>query len=51
MQSADVGDKGVWYRVRVGPYAKIEDTTKLRQMLAQNGVEATIIKVKDNPPR
>jgi cell division protein FtsN len=49
VQSADVGEKGIWYRVRVGPYAKIEDTTKLRQMLASNGIEATVIKVKDVP--
>lgn len=49
VQSADVGEKGVWYRVRVGPYAKIDDTTKLRQTLAQNGIEATLIKVKDVP--
>lgn len=49
VQSADVGDKGTWYRVRVGPYAKIEDTTKLRQLLSQNGIEATLIKIKDIP--
>jgi cell division protein FtsN len=49
VQSADVGDKGIWYRVRVGPYAKIDDTAKLRQMLAQNGIEASLIKVKDFP--
>jgi cell division protein FtsN len=51
VQSADVGEKGVWYRVRVGPFAKIEDTGKLRQMLSQNGIEATLIKVKDVPGR
>jgi cell division protein FtsN len=51
VQSADVGDKGMWYRVRVGPYAKIEDTAKLRQMMAQNGIEASLIKVKDVPAR
>jgi cell division protein FtsN len=47
VQSTDVGDKGVWYRVRVGPYAKIEDTARLRQMLAENGINVTLIKVKD----
>ena len=51
VQSADVGEKGIWHRVRIGPYAKIEDTSKVRQMLAQNGIEATVIKVKDNPAR
>jgi cell division protein FtsN len=47
VQTADLGDKGVWNRVMIGPYAKIEDTSKLRQLLSQNGIEATMIKVKD----
>lgn len=51
VQSADVGEKGIWHRVRIGPYAKIEDTSKVRQMLAQNGIEASVIKVKDVPAR
>jgi cell division protein FtsN len=51
LQSADVGEKGIWHRVRIGPYARIEDTSKVRQMLAQTGIEATVIKVKDNPAR
>ena len=51
MQSADVGEKGIWHRVRIGPYARIEDSAKVRQMLAQNGIEATVIKVKDSPAR
>ena len=49
VQAADVGEKGIWHRVRIGPYAKIEDTAKVRQMLAQNGIEATLIKVRDVP--
>jgi cell division protein FtsN len=49
VQQVDVGDKGIWYRVRVGPYAKIEDTTKLREMLAQNGIDAKVMKIKDVP--
>jgi len=47
--TADLGDKGVWNRVMIGPYAKIEDTTQLRRTLAQNGIEATMIKIKDTP--
>jgi len=49
VQQVDVGDKGIWYRVRVGPYAKIEDTGKVREMLAQNGIEAKVMKIKDVP--
>jgi cell division protein FtsN len=51
VQSADLGAKGVWNRVLIGPYARIEDTTKLRQLLAQNGIEASLIKVKDTAGR
>lgn len=40
-------DKGTWYRVRLGPYAKIEELNRVRQMLAQNGVEASLVKLKD----
>ncbi|HEX5476258.1 MAG TPA: SPOR domain-containing protein, partial [Burkholderiales bacterium] len=31
-------DKGTWYRVRIGPYTKLEDINRVRQTLAQNGV-------------
>lgn len=40
-------DKGTWYRVRLGPYAKIDELNRVRQMLAQNGVEASLVKLKD----
>jgi cell division protein FtsN len=49
VQTSDLGEKGIWNRVLIGPYAKIEDTGKLRQQLAENGIEATMIKVKDAP--
>jgi cell division protein FtsN len=40
-------DKGTWYRVRMGPYAKLDEINKVRQALAQNGIDASLIKVKD----
>ena len=40
-------DKGVWYRVRLGPYVSIEEINRMRSQLAQNGVEASLIKLKD----
>lgn len=40
-------DKGTWYRVRLGPYAKIDELNRVRQTLAQNGIEASLVKVKD----
>ncbi|MEO8717623.1 MAG: SPOR domain-containing protein [Burkholderiales bacterium] len=40
-------DKGTFYRVRLGPYAKVEDLNRVRQSLAQNGVDANLVKLKD----
>lgn len=47
VEPSSVPDKGTWYRVRIGPYASVEEINKARAMLAQNGVEASLIKVKD----
>ncbi|MCD6042875.1 MAG: cell division protein [Burkholderiales bacterium] len=38
-----------FYRVRLGPYARLDEINKVRQALAQNGINANLIKVKDNP--
>ena len=40
-------DKGVWYRVRLGPYVSVDEINRMRTQLAQNGVEASLIKLKD----
>ena len=40
-------DKGTWYRVRLGPYTKVDELNKVRQALAQNGIDANLIKLKD----
>jgi cell division protein FtsN len=45
---ADVPGKGTWYRVRVGPYTKLDDINRVRQTLAQNGISASVVKL--NPP-
>ena len=47
VEPANLPDKGTWYRVRMGPYAKVEEINKVRQALAQSGIEANLIKVKD----
>jgi hypothetical protein len=31
----------------MGPYAKLDDINKVRQALAQNGINASLIKVKE----
>lgn len=49
VQSADVPDKGVWHRVRIGPFASVDEMSRVRANLAANGIQATLIKVKDKP--
>jgi len=40
-------DKGTWYRVRMGPYAALEELNRVRRVLSQNGIDAGLVKVKD----
>ena len=40
-------DKGTWYRVRLGPYATLEELNQVRRTLAQNGIDANLVKLKD----
>jgi cell division protein FtsN len=47
VEPANLPDKGTWYRVRLGPYKKVEEITKVRQQLAQNGIDASLVKVKE----
>ncbi len=44
VQEVAVPDKGTMYRVRVGPYAKPEEMNRVRNQLAQNGIQATVVK-------
>jgi cell division protein FtsN len=50
IQTATVADKGVWHRVRVGPYTSVAELNRMRDALKQNGVETTLIKVQDARP-
>ena len=40
-------DKGTWYRVRLGPYTTLEELNRVRRTLAQNGIDASLVKLKD----
>jgi cell division protein FtsN len=40
-------DKGVWHRVRIGPYTNIEELNRARDTLKQNGVQTTLVKVRE----
>lgn len=41
IQTAAIPDKGVWYRVRLGPYKNAEELNRARVFLKQNGVDST----------
>jgi len=47
IQTADIPDKGVWHRVRIGPFANIEDMNRSRTLLAQNDIPSSLVKVKE----
>ena len=40
-------DKGTWYRVRLGPFRRIDEINKARSQLALNGVDASLVRLKD----
>ena len=41
IETASIPDKGMWYRVRVGPYKNADEINHARSFLKQNGVEST----------
>ncbi|MDD5250910.1 MAG: SPOR domain-containing protein [Rhodocyclaceae bacterium] len=45
VQEVAVPDKGTLFRVRVGPYAKPDEMNRARNQLAQNGIQATVVKI------
>lgn len=42
IQTVNIPEKGVWHRVRSGPYKNTEDMDTARTLLKQNGVDATL---------
>ncbi|HEX2648711.1 MAG TPA: SPOR domain-containing protein [Burkholderiales bacterium] len=47
VEPTSLPDKGTWYRVRLGPYTSLEDLNKVRRTLSQNGIDASLVKMKD----
>lgn len=45
VETATIPEKGVWHRVRVGPFSNTTELSKMREILAQNGVRASPVKV------
>ena len=50
VEPINLAEKGTWYRVRLGPYSRLDEINRLRQTLAQNGIEASLVKVRDPAP-
>lgn len=46
IQTAEIPDKGVWHRVRIGPFVNIEDMNRSRALLAQNNIPSSLIRLK-----
>ncbi len=47
IETTAVPDKGVWHRVRIGPYTSVEELNRTRDTLKQNGVQTTLIKPRE----
>ena len=47
VEPADLAEKGVWYRVRLGPFKRLDEINRIRQQLAQNGVDVSLVRIKD----
>lgn len=45
VQTADIPEKGVWHRVRVGPLNDLDQITKTKTELLNNGFNADLIKI------
>lgn len=48
VQTATIPEKGVWHRVRVGPFASLDQINRAREELVRNGFKADLIKVNSN---
>jgi cell division protein FtsN len=51
VEPANLPDKGTWYRVRLGPYNKLDEINRIRQALAQNNIDASLVKIKEPQSR
>jgi cell division protein FtsN len=47
VQDVNLQDKGTLHRVRTGPYATPTEMNQARTLMAQNGVQATVVRIKD----
>ena len=50
IQTRDVADKGVFHRVRIGPFVAMDAVNSTRALLVQNNIEADLVKEPSTPP-
>lgn len=48
IQTRNVPEKGIWHRVRVGPYTNVDELNRVRDVLKQNGVDVALVKVRES---
>lgn len=48
IQTTDVPDKGIFHRVRIGPFRDMGEVERTRELLAQNNLPATLVKETPN---
>jgi cell division protein FtsN len=47
IQTVELPEKGLWHRVRLGPYTNLDELNKVRAALVQNDIKAQLVKVKN----
>lgn len=47
VQDINLPEKGLWHRVRIGPFANIDEMKQVRASLQQNGVQSSPIKIHE----
>jgi len=47
VEPVNLPDKGTWYRVRLGPFSKIDEINRMRSTMATNGIDVSLVKIKD----
>ncbi len=49
IQTRDLGGKGIFHRVRVGPLSAMDKVNRTRSLLTQNNIPATLVKEVPTP--
>lgn len=47
VQTAEVPQRGLWHRVRVGPFSNVDEMNRIRASLQQNGVQTNPVRVHE----